>query len=400
MRIERHPSRLNFRSRRRRPSGCLSLAVLIGLVAGIVTMSWNWFSQRLNVAAPRSTGANVDLNPAQAAFDRGDLDSAVNLAQQVLDAQPDNTAALTLLTRALIYRSYVDYNRAVDRESALQITGEALTRAPRNLDILAAHAFALQANGKPGQAAETAQRVLKDNPEHVLARVALALAYSGVGSHEVSLRESLRAIEAGNNVDALRTLALSYGGVGDFQNAIQSVEKAIALNNRLIPLHFERASYARQVGDVDTATVAYFQILTYDPQNAKARLRLCELSSLLRERDAAIDFCTQVTEIAPTWAEGWYHLGREYFLGGDFQQAQANLHRCSSLQIMQDVPVSERRFECWYLQGQAAEILGDCASLVTTYNEYRAMAADAGLRQTWLYPPEGPPGCVTPASGS
>jgi tetratricopeptide (TPR) repeat protein len=394
MRIERHPSRLSFRSKRRRRSGCLSWAVLVGLIVGVITVSWNWFSQRLHVAAP-GQDAEIDLRPAQAAFDRGDLDGAIDLAQQVLTAQPDHAAALTLLTRALIYRSYSDYNRAFDRESALQVTSSTFNVAPRDLDVLAAHALALQANDQPARAAEIAQRILDAQPDHVLARVALALAYSGVGSHDVALRESLRAAQAdSSDVDAQRTLALSYGGVGDFDNAIVAVERAIALNGRLPLLYFERASYARQLGDADGATVAYFQILTHDPDNAKARLRLCELSSLLRERESAVEYCQQVTTIAPMWADGWYQLGREYFLQGDFKQAQDNLHRCSSLQVMQAVPAEERRFECWYLQGQAAELLGDCVALLETYNEYRVMAADAGLRQTWLYPPEGPPACA------
>src|SRR5690606_4115963 len=101
---------------------------------------------------------------------------------------------------------------------------------------------------------------------------------------------------------------------------------------------------------------------------------------------------------APSWADGWYQLGREHFLQGDFAAAQQNLHRCSSLQVMQNVPVSERRFECWYLQGQAAQILGDCEALIATYNEFRSMAATEEIQQTWVYPPEGPPGCVTVTS--
>jgi hypothetical protein len=135
-------------------------------------------------------------------------------------------------------------------------------------------------------------------------------------------------------------------------------------------------------------------VLVFDPNNVKARLRLCELSSLLREHDAAVNYCSQVTELAPSFADGWYQLGLEHFLRGDFRAAQEALHRCSSLQVMQNVPVSERRFECWYLQGQAAEILGDCPSLLETYNEFRAMAADPSIQQTWTYPPEGPPGCA------
>ncbi len=393
MRINRSTSRLSFRKQRRRP-GCLSLPLLLGLVVGALATSMLRPTQWLNFGAPLSTPA-ADLAPALQAFNRGDLDEAVRLSQSLLEEQPENTGALLVLARALIYRSYSDYDRDADRATALQWTGELLARNPKNVDVMAVHAFALQSSGQPVTAAAIAQEALKENPEHALARMALALSYSGVGSHEISLRENLLAAESpGWQLDTQRALALSYSGVGNYRSAIEHIEKAITLNPRLILLYFERALYARQIGDADAATVAYFQILAYDTQNVKARLRLCELSSLMRQRDPAIQFCQQVTDFAPDWSEGWYHLGREHFLQGNFAQAQQHLNRCSSLQVMQDIPVEARRFECWYMQGQAAEILGDCPALLATYNEYRVMAMDAGLRQTWIYPPEGPPGCV------
>lgn len=393
MQIHRSSSRLTFRRRRRR-SGCLSLTVLLGLCLGVAAASWAWIGQRIAPAA--APGPVADLGPALQAFDRGDLDAAVNLAQQALAADPSSAAAPVLLARALVYRSYSDYNRDIDRESALQITTEALALHPSDVDVMAAHAFALQAARQPQAAAELARRALDRAPDHALARVALGLAYSGVGSHEIALRETQRAAQsAGWRLDALRALALGYSGVGDYAAAVRTIEQALALNPRLIALHFERAAYARLIGDADAATVAYFQILAYAPANVKARLRLCELSSTLRERDAAVQYCQQVTDLAPTWAEGWYRLGREYFLQGNFQLAQQYLNRCSRLQALQDVPAAERRFECWYLQGQAAEILGDCDALVATYNEYLAIASAAGLSQTWVYPPEGPSACAT-----
>ncbi len=393
MRIDRRASRLSFRTQRRR-SGCLSLPLLLGLIVGALATSLLRPSQWLNFGAPLTT-PSADLTPALLAFNRGDLDEAVRLAGALLEMQPENSGALLVLARALIYRSYSDFNTEGDRATALQLTGEMLARHPRDVDVMAVHAFALQANGQPVTAAQTAQEALKADPEHALARMALALSYSGVGSHQLSLRENLLAIESpGWQIDTQRALALSYSGVGDYRNAVESIEKAIALNPRLIPLYFERALYARQLGDADAATVAYFQILAYDDGNVKARLRLCELSSLMRQRESAIQFCQQVTDRAPDWADGWYQLGREYFLQGNFAQAQQHLNRCSSLQVMQEVPVEKRRFECWYMQGQAAEILGDCPALLATYQEYRTMALDAGLLQTWIYPPEGPPGCV------
>lgn len=402
MRIQRNRSRLTFRKRQRR-SGCLSLAMLLGLLVSAAALSWNWLGSRLSSALSRQSPAT--LQGAQDAFARGDLDAAIAEAREYLAVQPQDPDAVALLARALIYRSYTDYNHVVDRQSALELTTEAARRSPRNLDVLAVHAYALQAAGQPVEAARQAQAVLDQQPDHIAARLALALSFGSVGSFEVALRENLRAVEQARQsgspwlLDAQRALAISYSDLGDYTSALQTSQRAIALNTRLIPLYFERALYALQLGDADTATVAYFQVLAYDSDNVKAHLRLCELSSTLRERETAIRYCTAVTRLAPEWAEGWYQLGREYFLQGDFRAAQDNFHHCSSLQVMQNVPVAERRFECWYLQGQAAEILGDCASLVATYNEFLAMAADAAVKQTWTYPPEGPPGCATAPPG-
>ena len=368
--------------------------MLAGLVAGVVVLSWNWLERRIvSVSAPSSEAADL-MAGARDAFDRGDLNGAVSRARMALDLDPSNTYALVLLAQALVYRSYTDYNRAIDRESALELITEALQANPTNDDLRAAHAFVLQANGQPAAAAEAALRVLANHPEHGMARTALALAYAVAGSHEIALRESERAVRGNPSmVDALRALAISYGDNGNYESAVRTIESALTVNSGLIPLYFERALYAMQLGDADSATFAYMQVLALDPGNVKARLRLCELSSLLRERETAIEYCHQVTERAPTWSQGWYQLGREYFLQGNYAAAQEHLHQCAALETMQGVPINERTFACWYLQGQAAEIRGDCAALLATYNEFRSMSLREDIEQTWTYPPEGPPGC-------
>jgi len=405
MQINRDRSRLTFRTRRRRRSGCLPLAMLLIVLMGVVAVSWEWISQRLHIGSILQSEG--DLDSAQAAFDRGDLDASIELTRQLWAAQPRQTDALLLLVRALIYRSYADYDREVDREMALQWTSEALERfthdgsSEGDLDVMAIHAFALQAADDSVSAARFAGNVLAIDPNHILARVVLGLSYGGVGSHDTALRENQIAA-AGSvwQMDAQRALAISYSDLGRYDEAVIAVERAIALNDHLIPLYYERALYAMQLGDADAATVAYFRVLAFEPNNVKARLRLCELSSLLRERDAATRYCQEVTRLAPIWSDGWYQLGREYFLQGQFAAAQASLNRCSSLQVMQSVPILQRRFECWYLQGQAAEILGDCDSLLATYNEFREMAASAALPQTWTYPPEGPAVCLDGSSSN
>jgi tetratricopeptide (TPR) repeat protein len=400
MRINRERSRLSFRPRRSR-GGCLpllaslSLILLVAFFARSRIYSWlqNWL-----YPAP----AYASLEDAQAAYARGDLERAIAYAEELYEHDPREMDALELLLRALIYRSYADLNQERDRARALSLSSAALAQHPYEMQLLGIHAFVQQANGNSEDAQRIALRVIRSESESISARLALSLAYGSSGLFEAALREGERAVSIATGsapdwaADAYRVLAIAYSDLGRYGEASQAAETAISHHRRLAPLYFERALYAQQLGDMDTATAQYFGVIAFDEGNVKARFRLCELSSTLREHHAAIDWCSQVTEAAPGYAEAWYRLGREHYLNGDWAEAQAALNRCSSLQVAQSVPIEERRFECWYIQGQAAEVLGDCAALMTLYAEYQAMAASASLEQTWVYPPSGPPICADP----
>ena len=149
-----------------------------------------------------------------------------------------------------------------------------------------------------------------------------------------------------------------------------------------------------QVSDIDRATVSYYRIMNLDEDNVKVRVRLCELSDRLLERESALRYCREVTELAPAWSDGWYKLGRLLYLAGDYLKAQNALSRCSRLQVEEEVEIQLRRLECWYLQGQSAEIRGDCTGLMAVYREFLDMVEAAQLPQTWTYPPGGPPICA------
>jgi tetratricopeptide (TPR) repeat protein len=339
---------------------------------------------------------------AQHSFKQGDLNSTIEMTSALYTARPNDYSALTWLVRALIYRSYTDFRYEPDRAKALTLTSEAVVKSNSQRDVLAIHAFTLQVNGRTEDATRLALRVIDRDDNNIMARLALALAYSNGGLFEAGLREANKAVSIAEMFapewqwDAGRVRAIAYSSLGKWGDALTEINRAIVYNARLAPAHYERALYALQIGDADIATSAYFSVLAFDSENVKARFRLCELSSSMREYDSAVRYCTEVTQRAPEWADGWYQLGREYFLQGNFVSAEHALNRCSTLQVLQNVPIPERRFECWYIQGQAAEILGDCPNLLATYYEFQMMAITANLPQTWTYPPEGPSICLTP----
>lgn len=391
MRINRGPSTRNVRR-----SSCMPMTLLYGILLGSLVASVAWMTGRFDVG---TTPDERDLLRAQAAFNAGDLDDAIRYAENAWQSNPELTDALGVLVQALIYRSYGDYDGLPDREIALSHAATAQQNHIGDLAVLALYAFALQAAHQPVEAARIAEQVLNRQPENVTAQLARGLAFGQVGSYETALQINRQAyqhaIASGQwELDALRALAISLGDLGRYDDAADTVKQALEINDRLLVLYFERAFYAMQAGDADAATAAYFRVLAFDDDNIKARLRLCELSSLLRESENALLYCGEVTTAAPTWYAGWYHLGREHFLLGQFEDAQTALNRCSTLQIAQNVPIEDRELDCWYLQGQAAELRNDCPGLMTAYTQFRAMVALADLPQTWTYPPEGPSICI------
>ncbi|TVR21489.1 MAG: hypothetical protein EA396_08025 [Anaerolineaceae bacterium] len=399
MRINRRQSRLSFRRRRRGrclPILTLALTVLLGLVA----VSWHWLGDRLPRRALNAPTAS--LQSAARAFNTGDLDSAIDHAQSVWQADPSraNAEALVMLAQALVYRSYDDYDRAADRQTALTLTTEAYERMPTATDIIAVHAFALHINGQTNAAARLVTRALNQDSSHALALATRSLIYSASGIHQQALREAQIAVIQNGDIEAHRALARSLSNLGRPYDALAAIESAIEQNDKLFALQFERALYAIQAGQFDTATAAYFHILAFDPDNVKARLRMCELSTTLRESETALYYCGEVVERAPTWADGWYRLGREHYLRGDFPQAADALHRCTTLQDIQGAPAESRIVDCWLLKGEVAELRGDCQTLLQTYEDYQRLAVRYNLRQTWTYPPEGPPICADPTQST
>jgi tetratricopeptide (TPR) repeat protein len=249
MRIQRSQSRLTFR--RRRQTGCLSFIVVFVVIGSIGSGVYTWLSRWRPPEEPIA-GMNTDvLRSAYNAFERGDLSGTISITRQILSEQPAQPDAVLLLTRALIYRSYAEYDRAIDRQLALEVTTEAQRVEPLNPHIRAAHAFALVAMDNPAAAADVARQVLDQQPENAIARTALALAYGSVGSFEVALRESTRALDSAAGwmrMDALRAQAISQSDLGAYEEAVRAVEAAISVNPNLVLLYFERAQYALLLG--------------------------------------------------------------------------------------------------------------------------------------------------------
>ncbi|MEM6281476.1 MAG: tetratricopeptide repeat protein [Chloroflexota bacterium] len=371
----------------------LGIGIALNVLLIIVSLN-DGRTLSLSMFAPTADAGQA----AARAFEQGDLDTAIERARAALEADPQNTAAVLTLARALVYRSYVDFDHTDDLDTAQEITASAIAAAPDDPDALAARAFVLQAVGNTIGAVEQAERALGADPNHTMARTAYALAYARAGSYDRALAESEAALATGptgsEKLDANRALAISQADLGRYADAGETLDTLIADYAGFIPLYYERALYARQISNPDAAENAYLRVLALDPGNIKAQLRLCELSESIGEQESGLINCQQITQAAPSLPEGWYRLGRVHFLAGNFPEAQQALNRCTSLQVMQNVPPEQRLLECWFVQGQAAEITGDCPALIAVYNQFQLMTDGTDIQQRWVYPPEGPPMCT------
>ncbi|MBK8136867.1 MAG: tetratricopeptide repeat protein [Chloroflexi bacterium] len=254
--------------RPRRRSGCSPFTVLTGALAGLLVIALGWLA---GLILPNPQPELVTLDTARRAFDSGDLDDAVEAAEKALAAAPGQPDAVLMLVRGLVYRSYVDWNNEIDRKRALEVATNALLRGGDHPDTLAAQAFALHAAGRYLEAFKAAEKALRANPNHVFARLVYGLAFAGVGSFDRGLIQVQQAAKSADyQVDSLRALAVIQSDTGRYRDAARTIDEAIALNWGLIPLHFERALYALQVGDDGTASTSYLRVLALDPENVKS----------------------------------------------------------------------------------------------------------------------------------
>src|SRR5690606_25703979 len=238
-----------------RRSGCTPLTLLTGALAGLLVIAFGWLA---GIVMPAPQPAVVGLDSVRRAFDSGDLDAAVDAAEKALAASPGQAGAGLGLVRSLICPSYTDATRSADRQRALEIAASAASRAPSNPDAQSALAFALHAAGRPLEAFKAAESALRADPTHTFARVVYGLSYAGAGSFDRGIVQVQQAVKAEDfRVDALRALAVIQSDTGRYRDAAQTIDQAIALNWGLIPLHFERALYALQIGDAGAANTSY-----------------------------------------------------------------------------------------------------------------------------------------------
>jgi tetratricopeptide (TPR) repeat protein len=220
----------------------------------------------LRLAGHRPASA-VDrlLDAAQAARDRGDLDTASRALLKALELDPGSLPARNELAVVLL---------ALGRpEEALQLLRWVLKRAP---DLAAAHAncgIASEKVGRVDEALACFRRAVTLEPDSTTARNNLALCLRRLDRHEEAEVELRRALDlAPGDASTATNLAVLVRELGRPLEACALLEPHLARNPRAVDLRCALAAALQDLGDLDGAYAHYDAALACDSGSGTARL--------------------------------------------------------------------------------------------------------------------------------
>jgi tetratricopeptide (TPR) repeat protein len=100
------------------------------------------------------------------------------------------------------------------------------------------------------------------------------------------------------------------------------------------------------------AIATYERILSLEPRNERAYLRLCESYFKVGQNQQAEGYCDDALEINPAYSQAWRQLGMVQYNRRNYESAIESFENC--------VNSGGDEIQCWYLRGLAHYYLGDC----------------------------------------
>ena len=326
MKIQRDYTQPFFREPKRHPLRNMIIAVLLGLLLGLAIL-WQWDAvqgvvQSFSASPPAPTPLPSELaTRASALFLAGDIIGAEALLAQAVAERPNNIAYLYEHGRLLIELGR--YNEAHDH-------GAAITE----LDARDARGFALKATALTWQsqasvAIPIALSGLELNPRFTPLYATLARAYVDTQRWADGLEAGERGLSIDDSdADLIRAYAYALQSVGSYNDAETYLQRAIQLRPTYLPIHFELGGLYLARDDDQSAIDIYNRILSLEPRNARAMLRLCLAYRKVGEFARALGFCQDSVEYQPADAEAQFQLGLLHYRERQFEASRDAFQQC------------------------------------------------------------------------
>lgn len=370
MYIRRDYTQPFFSNRRRKRRWWLWITLYALLIGGFLFFIDSQFS-RLQLMALQVVGQAPEPTPfasdyANQSMDRyltGNLRDAADLMAQAVRQQPQNVDYLYEYGRILLE---IDNENQNYYALAIQIGDQAIQANPNDPRGYALKARALDLNDDAPTAITVAQQGLNVDRNFAPLYAALSSAYLTIDRYDVSIENAERAIEL-DPFDPMprRIYAYSLMWLGRYDEATSQLQEAVSLNPNLAGPYFELASlYRRQAGQIEDSVMAvelraqsialYEEVLSLQPENARAYLRLCDSYFEARENARATDYCLEAVNIDPNYAAAWASLGQTQFSRRNFEGAMESFDRCV------EIAGDNADIRCYYLDGLSHYYMGEC----------------------------------------
>ncbi len=211
----------------------------------------------------------VLINEAVSLHQKGRLDEARVLYEQVLKIDPRNFDALHLLGLMLS-------NTESTADEGLELMGKALAVNPGSVFAHANRGFALAALGRHVQAIEDYRVALRIEPRHLKSHCNLGI--------------SLRALQR-------------------HEEAVASYHEAIQIDPSFVTAHFNLANAQHDLGREMEALAGFDEVLRLTPDMAQAWFGRGAALRAMNRYAQAVASCEKALRIDPRLAEAWAVLG-------------------------------------------------------------------------------------------
>ncbi|MDZ4768909.1 MAG: tetratricopeptide repeat protein [Chloroflexota bacterium] len=373
MYIRRDYTQPLFSQRRKRRATWWAIVLTIVLCLGFLFFVDNNFTQLQLMAldaigqAPAPTPFASELaTVGMDNFMRGDLVTARDYFRRAVMQQPTNVDYLYEYGRLLIELGVDDEPLYIE---AIAAGDQAIQANPNDPRGYAIKARALDLSGDSPNAIPVAQAGVQIDAGFAPLHTALSSAYRSIDRYDVALDAAERAIELDPfDPAARRVYALALIWVGRRAEALDQLEQAVGLNPNLVSPYFELASMYRALAVTDTAQgqdyyelaiATYEQVISMQPGNAKAYLRLCEAYTQIGEHRRAQGYCEDALGLRADYSEAWRALGQTQYPQRNYEGAIESFETCVALQSAR--AIVDQEIECFYLRGLSHYYLADCA---------------------------------------
>jgi protein O-GlcNAc transferase len=260
----------------------------------------------------------------------GNLQTAENIYQQILQLEPDNPEALHLLGVSAYQQQHY--------ETAETLIRQALSRKPSFADAHSNLGNVLREMGRLEDAEKSFRKAIDGNPK-------FTMAHYNLGNVLISQER--------------------------FREASESFERAIATNPRLTEAYINRGIALKELGRLKEAEVSYRKALALKPDLAIVHFNLGNVLLEMGCPDKAAACYQRALELAPDYMEARLNLGAVLRDLGKFEES-ANCYK----QALADVPENS---EVLVNYGAVLRDLGKAQEAEACYRQALQLSPEAAL---------------------